>query len=175
MFLTKFLLCMFITNFFTSSFIKIKIINTPIVINLPSPKLHEIIILESYHTKEKIAIDFTPIRSKFTTFSLLFGKNVPGEIRIRRIPDNINIENTKEVLSSLIRQNNLKILSIANKNYNEESPIKSLEIRSQILNKFLEKAVLYEEFIKNNYTMNLYKRNCRHFCCYIKILYKALN
>ena len=175
MFLTKFLLCMFITNFFTSSFIRIKIINTPILINLPSPKLHEIVILESYHTKEKIAIDFTPIHSNFTTLSLLFGKNVPGEIRIRSIPDNINIENTKEILSSLFRKNNLKILTIKNKNYNEDSSIKSLEIRSQILNNFLEKAILYEDIIKNNYTMNLYKRNCRHFGSYVKILYKALN
>jgi hypothetical protein len=172
MFLTKLLLCAFITNYFTSSFIKIKIINTRILINLPSPRLHEIVILESYDTKEKVAIDFTPIRNRFTTFSLLFGRNVPGEIRIRRIPEYISIKNSDELLSSLIIKDNFKTISITN---DTESSIQTLQIRSQMLNDFVKKAVLYDDFIKNNYTMNLYKRNCRHFCSHVKLLYKTLN
>lgn len=171
MLLAKLVLCAFITNFFTTSFITIKIINTRILVNVPSPKLHEIVILESYHTKEKIAIDFTPIRSTFTTFSLLFGKNVPGEIRIRCIPEYIHIENTDELLSSLLIQNNLPMITISN---DTEVSIQPLQIRSQILNHFIQKVILYEDFIKNNYTMNLYTRNCLHFSSYVKILYNAL-
>ena len=171
MLLTKLALCAFITNFFTSSFITIKIINTRILVNLPSPKLHEIVILESYHTKEKIAIDFTPIRSRFTTFSLLFGKNVPGEIRIRCIPEYIHIENTDELLSSLLIQDNLPMITISN---DTEVSIQPLQIRSQILNHFIQKVILYEDFIQNNYTMNLYTRNCLHFSSYVKTLYNAL-
>ena len=171
MFLTKLLLCAFITNYFTTSFIKVKIINTAILINVPSPKLHEIVILESYHTKEKVAIDFTPIRSKFTTFSLLFGKNVPGEIRIRRIPEYISIDNTDEILSSLEKQNKLKIVYIKS---SLEDSVQTLQIRSSMLNHFIKKAVLYDDFVKNNYTMNLYKRNCLHFSSYVKILHNAL-
>jgi hypothetical protein len=162
---------MFITNFLSSSFIKIKTINTPVLINLPSPRLHEIVILESYHTKEKVAIDFTPVRSRFTTLSLLFGRNVPGEIRIRCIPEDINIENTEELLSSLLIKDNLPMITITN---NTEVSIQTLQIRSHILNHFIKKAALYDDFIKNNYTMNLYKRNCLHFSSYAKILYKAL-
>lgn len=171
MFLTKLLLCAFITNYFTTSFIEVKIINTAILINVPSPKLHEIVILESYHTKEKVAIDFTPIRSKFTTFSLLFGKNVPGEIRIRRIPEYISIDNTSELLSSLLTKDNLLMITITN---DTEISVQTLQIRSQMLNHFIKKAVLYDDFVKNNYTMNLYKRNCLHFSSYVKILHNAL-
>jgi hypothetical protein len=138
---------------------------------VPSPKLHEIVILESYHTKEKIAIDFTPIRSKFTTFSLFLGRNVPGEIRIRRIPNNISIDNTDEHLSSLLTKDNLPMITITN---DTEVSIQTLQIRSYILNNFIKKAVLYDDFIQNNYTMNLYKRNCLHFSSYVKIVYNAL-
>ena len=171
MFLTNLVLCAFITNFFTTSFITIKTINTRILVNVPSPKLHEIVILESYHTKEKIAIDFTPIRSRFTTFSLLLGKNVPGEIRIRYIPEYIHIENTDEILSLLLTQNNLPMITISN---DTEVSIQPLQIRSQILNRFIQKVIQYENFIKNNYTMNLYTCNCLHFSSYVKTLYNAL-
>lgn len=171
MFLTKLLLCAFITNYFTTSFIEVKIINTAILINVPSPKLHEIVILESYHTKEKVAIDFTPIRSKFTTFSLLFGKNVPGEIRIRRIPEYISIDNTSDLLSSLLTKDNLPMITITN---DTEVSVQTLQIRSSMLNHFIKKVVLYDDFVKNNYTMNLYKRNCLHFSSYVKILHNAL-
>jgi len=160
MFLPKFMVYLFISNFFTSVFLKIKIIHTPVLINFPSPKLHEIVVIESHHTKEKFAIDFNPIRTRFTTMSLFFGRNVPAEIRIRSIPEEINLDDTKRVLS---------VLSHAKR---ETAPVKP---RSTILHDFLLKATSFEDFINNNHTMNLYTRNCRHFANHVRVLYRALH
>ena len=156
MFLSKFML---MGQFFTSIFIKIKVIHTPILINIPSPKLHEIVLVESHPTKEKFAIDFTPIRSRFTTISLFFGRNVPAEVRVRPIPEEMDMENSTQILS---------FLSSA------KTKTKWMKPRSTILRDFLLKAVSFEDFINNNYTMNLYTRNCRHFAEHVKLLYRSL-
>jgi len=163
----KILFFIFMTHFFTSFFIRMKIINTPVLIHIPSPRLHEIIILESHHTKEKFAIDFTPIRSTFTTLSLFLGKNVPAEVRVREIPEEVDISNTQELLSILSKTKEEKINELTH-------PFFCFKTRSVILQNFLSKAVSFKDFEKNNFTMNLYTRNCRHFSNHVKTLYNSL-
>ena len=99
MFFSQFLIYFLTIPVFTIEFIKLRIINTGILQNIPTPKWHPIVLLESHHTKEKIAIDLTPIHTKFTSIRLFFGQNIPAKIRIWSIPREINIENTTEILS----------------------------------------------------------------------------
>ena len=154
MFFSQFLICFLTLPIFTMEFVKLRIINTRILQNIPTPKWHPIVLLESHHTKEKIAIDLTPIRTKFTTIQLIFGRNVPAKIRIRSIPNEMNIENRTEIISFFEK---------------DDSEISDSMIRTSYLKKLVSEINDFKDFRRFNYTMNLYTRNCRHF--YKHIIY----
>ena len=156
MFFSQFLMYFLTFPIFTIEFVKIRIINTGILQNIPTPKWHPIILLESHHTKEKIAIDLTPIHTKFLPLRLIFGRNVPAKIRIRSIPNEMNIENTSEILSFFEKEN---------------VEINDSMIQTSYLKKFVSEINNFKEFRRYNYTMNLYTRNCRHFYKHVIFLY----
>jgi hypothetical protein len=149
-----------LASMMTSQF-KMNIINVGILTQIPTPELHQIVILESNETNEKVAIDFTPIPGNFATLKLILGKDVPGEIRIRPIPYDINTNDKRSILSFWKKDPNNLVTTYT---YND--------IKSPLLKKLISRVYLLKDFIQNDYRINLYKRNCRHFGKQVQVLYK---
>lgn len=135
----------FILLFFDtlSTVSKYYIQKTAITNFLPLLKLHHIVLINQ--NRDVLAIDFTPINQTQpkTLLSLALGKNVPAEIRVRKIKEwnmdqwNLNQWNLEEwnleewINAPLIDINTVSVLENINK----------------------------KEWTK----MNLYRRNCQHF------------
>jgi len=133
--------------------IKLSIIKTGII-SLPQGiqlfKLHHMVLLEN--EKDKIVVDLVPEKkNKYNALDLVLGKSIPAKIRIRRIPENIS----KEKLYSFLCSSRGK--SITNE-----------EVNSLTLKIFLFRIKNWYDLKKNNYTMNIYKRNCHHYCDFVK-------
>jgi len=141
------------------SLIKTKVINTPILSFIPELKLHPIVTLTDckFSPRELYIVDFNPVpvtenseRSKIV--NLLMGKNLPGEIRIRKIKD-----------GNLLSED--KIVEVWNK-MNEISAEESNTLNEITFNKIKSKEIkrLVEKSREWTPVANLYSRNCRHFC-----------
>ena len=91
-------------------------------------------------------------------FPLLFGLNVPGEIRIRHL-QNTNIYEQEQKLTSLIDDVNTKL-----------TPIESQTISDLVYYSIKNKEVreIVKIMRKWNTKMNLYSNNCRHFAYLVK-------
>jgi hypothetical protein len=117
-------------------------------------KFHDIILLE--HKNDKIVIDFIPeIKNKYDIWKLLIGKNIPGKIRIRKIPENILDKDMYSFLCSPTAK-----------------AITNTKVNSWILKLFLYRIKNWGNLQKNNYTMNFYKRNCQHYRYFVEQEYK---
>ena len=146
------------------------IINTHIIEQIPIIKLHHIVILSQ--SDEFYTLDFTPIGnlSIKRSFNLLSGKNVPGEIRLRKIT---NLNN-----NAMNKQKKCKKYKFFLENYiinefktlNPEDYIESNRLSNITFNNIKNNDI--KEFIKSymviNKSMNLYTNNCQHFS---KIVY----
>ena len=136
-------------------------ISTAISSKLPTPLLHDIVIFESIDMSEKIALDFTPVPSKSNGMKLLLGRDISGMIRLRYIPFYIDIGDRKSILDYWKE--------------NDDSEIRVPYVESPFLSKLISSAFLLDDFVKNEYRFNLYKRNCRHFRGEVQKLYKKLS
>ena len=133
--------------------IKLSIIKTGII-SLPQGvqflKLHQMVLLEN--EEDKIVVDLIPEKvNKYNAFDLLMGKNVPAKIRIRRIPENISNENLYSFLCSP-----------------QGKSITNEEVNSLTLKIFLFRIKNWYDLKKYNNTMNIYKRNCYHYRCFVE-------
>jgi len=159
MYITKIISYVLINIFFVTCKFQMRIMHTAIFNFLPQLKQHHLVLLSK--NDGVYSIDFTPAEDSSRTnilLNLLFGKDVTGEIRLRYIK-NANIEDDE------------KIITIWDKPFTEmESRELSNSIYKSIndseIKELVEKLLLWE--IKNNQTMNLYKRNCQHFSRYAK-------
>lgn len=147
---------------------RMKILHTPILSFLSVLKLHHIVILETNHNvinknnvKDTYLIDFSPINQKHikTLLSLLFARNVLGEIRIRHIINNEKTDNM--MIEEWDQINNM---------YENESQILSDKIYSNIKHDPLKNII--NEIKLWNIQMNLYKHNCQHFSSHVKKIIK---
>jgi hypothetical protein len=146
------------------------IIHTPIIDKLPIIKQHHIVILS--HDDEFYTLDFSPISKSIIkrTLQLLLGKNIPAEIRLRKINilDNDTIDKKKEYkkyklfLENYIN-NNFKLLN--SKDYMQSKELTDItfnNIKNYDIKQFIK------EYMIINQSMNLYTNNCQHFS---KIVY----
>lgn len=139
------------------------IIYSPIIEQLPIIRLHHSILL--YQDDEFYTLDFTPTdrASLKRTLKLLFGKNILGEIRVRKINnlDNDMLVKDKKDKKYIINEYEISDLL---------SPIESKELSNITLSNIKNNDI--KNFIKKYMTadikMNLYKNNCQHFS---KIVY----
>ena len=137
-----------------------RVMHTSILSFVPQLKLHHLVLISKVNEGGDVyTIDFTPINQSHmgTLTMLLLGRNVPAELRIRRIK-NINIDDDKTILQmwdSNITENQSRELS------------KSVytSIRDKEIKESIALLLLWE---KNKKYMNLYTRNCQHFGNYAK-------
>lgn len=138
-----------------------RVLNTAILNFAPSLKLHHIVLLSN--KKNNIyTLDFSPINQSHssTLLKLLFGRNVPAEIRVRHL-HNINFYDDNNIINIWCSLNNVS--------YIESQKLSDNTIKK--INKFtdynLYKLIYY--ISKSNNTMNLYNYNCQHFSsCVLK-------
>jgi hypothetical protein len=134
---------------------QMRILKTPIF-HLPI-KHHSVLLSK----KGVYSIDFTPvenIRDPKVLLKLLLGKNIRGELRLRYIDTDIF---DKKGIIAIVDKNMTELESriLSDSVYKS---IKDHEIKT-IIKKMLEWG--------SDSELNLYKRNCQHFCNYvIKIL-----
>jgi hypothetical protein len=118
-------------------------------------KLHHLILLKDVN--DKIVVDLIPDKiNKYDICRLILGKDIQAKIRVRRISNNI-LE--KDIYSFLCSP---KGKAITNEN------VDSLSLKT-----FLHKIKNWGNLKKNNYTMNIYKRNCQHYRYFVEQEYKS--
>jgi hypothetical protein len=143
--------------------LQIRVMQTSILKFFPQLKLHHLVLISKVDEMERYsyvyAIDFTPInQSHPKTFRrLLLGKNVPAELRIRRL-QNINIRDDKTILK--MWDSNLSDSHSRELSNSVYTSIQDKEIKETI--------ALFLRWEKNKQYMNLYTRNCQHFGNYAK-------
>ena len=133
--------------------LKLSIIKTGLIY-LPNGiqllKFHHVILLEDKN--DKIVVDLIPEKiNKFDILKLIVGKNIQAKIRVRKIPENIVEKDLYSFLCSPTGK------AITNDNVN-----------SLILKVFLYRIKNWYDFKRNNYTMNIYKRNCQHYRFFVE-------
>jgi len=148
--MTSFLFLLYLISVFS---IKLTILKTGLLY-LPCEiqllKFHHVVLLEK--DKDKIVVDLIPEKINIhNLFKLLIGKDIQAKIRIRSLPENLSDKNLYSFICSPIGQ------SITNQ-----------EVNSLSLKLFLNKIKNWNELKKNNYTMNIYKRNCYHYRCFVE-------
>jgi hypothetical protein len=117
-------------------------------------KEHDMILLET--KKERIVVDLVPISlNKYDILKLILGKNIQAKIRIRKIPQNILQNDIYSFLCSPMSKD-----------------ITNNKVDSWILKLFLYRIKDWYEFKQNNYTLNIYKRNCKHYRFFVEENYK---
>lgn len=137
--------------------ITFRILQSSILHFAPSIKLHHIVLISDKPNYHVYTLDFTPINQthRATLLKLLFGRNVPAEVRLRYIETNIGYNET--ILQKWNDMNNVDEYG-------------SAQLTKTIYNK------IYNEQIKNIIArafkwlpyMNLYNHNCQHFSRYVK-------
>lgn len=168
--------------------IEIEIIESAILDFLPSLEVHHIVVVRDTNVKNGgvYSIDFSPLNqaSLKTLTKLTFCQSVPGEIRLRHIPEEkVTIEEIKNncmcvdlTLQSLgnmlnpIHHSSMGTLSHLRRK--PDDPIKNIGENdgykialSNVKNRRIADAVL--EVVKGwNTNMNLYLHNCQHFSYY---------
>jgi len=124
------------------------ILYTPVFPFFPDLKQHHVIIVPGSHNSA-YAFDFTPVdqSSIKTKLDLLFGKSVPGEIRILRIPDvtgDLDIAGVWETINGEPRTSKIS-----------DGKILRLIQRTRSWNT----------------EMNMYTHNCQHFSAFMQGLF----
>jgi len=146
--------------FFIMSKLQMRVMKTSILNSLPHLKLHHIVLISKMNELGDVyTIDFTPINQSHarTLTTLLLGKNVPAELRVRRI-QNTNIHDDKTILK-------MWDSNITEKQSRELSKSVYTSIRDKEIKEVVSLFLLWE---KNKQYMNLYTRNCQHFGDYAK-------
>jgi hypothetical protein len=134
--------------------------HTSILNSLPHLKLHHLVLISKVNEENDVyTIDFTPINQSHmrTLRRLLLGKNVPAELRVRRL-QNTNIRDDKKILK-------MWDYNITEKQSRELSKSVYTSIRDKEIKETISLLLLWE---KNKQYMNLYTRNCQHFGNYAK-------
>lgn len=136
--------------------IKIRILRTGIVSSAPILKLHHVVLLTNNNLS--YTVDFSPIKKikNNVQFDLLLGKDVPAEIRVRRI-QKANLTNDTDIIKEWV-------------SYNKISTEESIKLSTQVIQDINDKEIkkiIYDIKDWNN-TMNLYKYNCQHFSSKVK-------
>jgi hypothetical protein len=121
-----------------------RVLYTPVFPFLPNIKQHHIIIVPGSHNSA-YAFDFTPVNqnSIMTQLDLLFGKNVPGEIRILHIPDATGDLDTVESWETI------------------KGKPRSRKISDGKIIKLIKRTESW------NTNMNMYTHNCQHFSAFM--------
>ena len=139
--------------------IKLSVIKTGLIKlpkNIHLLKYHHLVLLED--NNEKVVVDFVPLSlNKKDIIQLIIGKSIPATIRMRKIPSYISDKNIVSFLCS-------------SENNNYDCSVKSLT-----LNIFLYRISNWYDLKKNNYTLNLYKRNCQHYRYFVQQNYLIYN
>jgi hypothetical protein len=135
--------------------IKLSVIKTGLITlprNIHLFKYHQLVLLEDKN--EKVVVDFVPLSlNKKDIIQLIIGKNIPATIRMRKIPSYISDTNIVSFLCS------------------QENNICDCSVKSLSLKIFLYRISNWYDLKKNNYTLNLYKRNCQHYRQFVETNY----
>jgi hypothetical protein len=127
--------------------IQMQIIYTPIIHFLPYIKQHHIVLLSK---KDTYAVDFTPVEERFKIWKLISGKNIKGEVRLRRI----DREKIFSTLDKKCTEKESRTITLATYHSIKDSEMKTI----------IKKLFDWNE----KKQMNLYTRNCQHFSEYTK-------
>jgi len=142
-----------------ANLLQIRVLHTPILGVLPQLRQHHIVLVTlSKEQKDHYTIDFSPLYSgrPETLLSLLFAKNVPAEIRARRIIDANDDDTIIEKWNQINAVDHLQSQCISNRVLQE---MKHLPMKA-----ILEKI---NRWNSTDSHMNLYFRNCQHFSHFI--------
>ena len=123
-----------------------RVIKTPIFHFTSLIKQHHIVIVKPKNKRGLYAIDFTPVKqNNFKTYIyLLLGINIPAEIRVRYILNDININDDENKIQEKWNKDSI-VVNPASSYY----PVFELQKRKT---KWREPNYMY-----------LYKHNCQHF------------
>jgi hypothetical protein len=139
--------------------ITFRILQSSILHFTPSIRLHHIVLLSDKPNHHVYTLDFTPINQTHTSIllKLLLARNVPAEVRLRRIET--NMENNQTIIQKWDTMNKV----------NEYESVKlSKTVYNNIINKQIQ--VLVNTAFSWSPYMNLYNHNCQHFSDYVKKL-----
>jgi hypothetical protein len=147
---------------FSNSKLVFRIIRSPIFNFFPQFKQHHLILLSNdaiAKDRDFYLIDFTPVNQTLhkRTLSLLSGKNVPAEVRVRYLNNLTTTTNNDDEIISLWDKSlvNTQITGLIYESM-EDQEIKNIT----------EKLLAWK--LDKNQTMNLYTRNCQHFSGFAK-------
>ena len=124
---------------------------------LPFIRQHHIFVLSDNPDCYVYTLDFSPFNQKNTSILLkiLFARNVPGEIRLRKIMTNIRNDNI--VIQEWNEMNRVDARTSWQLSNNLYHKIRNPQI----------KAIVDKSFTWAPY-MNLYNHNCQHFSRFVK-------
>jgi hypothetical protein len=125
---------------------KSRVLYTPVFPFFPNFKQHHVVVVAGSHNSA-YAFDFTPSDqgSLKTQLDLLFGKNVPGIIRVLRIPD---------AAGDLDITNSWKSVS--------EKSESTADINDLQIIRLIKRTKSW------NTEMNMYTHNCQHFSAFMQ-------
>jgi hypothetical protein len=124
---------------------------------MPCIKQHHIFVLTDKPQYYVYTLDFSPFNQKNVSIlvKMLFARNVPGEIRLRKVMT--NIENDDVIIKQWSQMNQV-------------DPIASWQLSNNLYHKINNpqiKAIVYKSLQWQPY-MNLYNHNCQHFSRFVK-------
>jgi len=124
---------------------------------MPCIKQHHIFVLTDKPQYYVYTLDFSPFNQKnvSTLLRMLSARNVPGEIRLRKVMT--NIENDDVIIKQWSQMNQV-------------DPIASWQLSNNLYHKINNpqiKAIVYKSLQWQPY-MNLYNHNCQHFSRFVK-------
>ena len=137
--------------------IAFRILQSSILHFAPSIKLHHIVLLSDKPKQHVYTLDFTPINQthRATLLKLLFGRNVPAEVRLRYIETNMeNNETIMQKWSNMINMDEYGSAKLSKSVYNK--------IYDEQIKNIVNRAFAWSPY------MNLYNHNCQHFSDYVK-------
>jgi len=124
---------------------------------IPFIKQHHIFVLSDKPQYYVYTLDFSPFNQKnvSTLVKLLLARNVPGEIRLRRVMT--NIENDDRIIEEWNKMNRVDARTSWQLSKNLYHKIQNPQIKA-----IVDKSLKWQPY------MNLYNHNCQHFSRFVK-------
>lgn len=162
----SYLLCMGVVYCQGNLKLRAKILKGPIFSFLPEMKEHHLIAFSLerprslFYTPTVYTVDFSPINQPHmaTLLNLFIGQSVPGEIRVREIP-NVSIDQEEKIFEEWVKLTHSNNLSYEQSQQISDSIVS--DITHTELRRFVNKATAWDK------SMNLYTNNCQHFSDYL--------
>lgn len=151
------LLLLFVFVSYYQSQIMYRVLYSSALHFMPFIKQHHIFVLSDNPRYYVYTLDFSPFNQKnvSTLVKLLLARNVPGEIRLRRVMT--NIENDDHIIEEWNKMNRVDARTSWQLSTNLYHKINNPQIKA-----IVDKSLKWQPY------MNLYNHNCQHFSRFVK-------